>query len=380
MKKIIKKIVFCALTTSLIVSTCVSANAYDFSYWDVNPKNITIDKQGIILEKINLDVSTARIDNQDYLYDTVRNIKVVKAETDYSTLDKKLCIDTNITPVNPTSIEYNQYAISGLYNMGRTFNIFKNLGYTPNARYGQTKTIYLAIHSNGSLTDNTNACYLEDMSSEGSETIVFGYGDDNQHCQAYDTDIVTHEYMHMITCQKFAWNWTARSQEIKALTEAYGDIMAELTAYNPDWKFAVNSYRNNNDKIKCQRNLINPEDSNAENKGYSSWNVLKNEAYQAGYANPCDFCSPGKSSTIISHAAYLMYENGLSIDALKHIWFDSINYLPYENATFSTCRTAVTQAARQYYMNNYGRYYMWYYSRAINKINAAFDAVGVMPS
>ena len=382
MKRTLSAVLTATLLTAALSST---ASAFDPSKNSVKEKNMPV-YNSLLRNTIYLDAAELRADGTMYLYNPSRNIKVVDTFTRSSGRYTDVIADkTDVLKMYGGSYEYNEAAISGLYNVERAYDNFKALGYTPSS------TLYVAVNSEaassyspfGNNDQRENAWVMP-----GDNVLFFGIGSEDQNkesatrFQGSDPDVVTHEYMHYITIEKM--NWGYGDNETQAIAEAYSDIMAECMATTPDWKIGADSYIKNiqrGNKNYCVRNIANPEGTNCPdlpyNTNYSNWNDLKKAAKSSGYQNdPCMICSPGEASTILSHAAYLMNQNGISTDTLKKIWFNSLNYYnpaTKGEATFSDCKEAVCQAAFDYLSKNGGRYYIATYFTVCD----AFDAVGI---
>ena len=147
-------------------------------------------------------------------------------------------------------------------------------------------------------------------------------------------DVVAHEYMHNVEKMHCGMIYNGESG---AIMEALSDIFGELvqawhTKGTPDWIHGVN------------RNISNPQKSNNP-ASYGDGNWIDN------ILDIFDNDGVHRNSTVISHAAYLMW-NGIdgqidkmiSTEELAKIWYRAMLMMPVD-CNFSTCRQMVEWAA-----------------------------------
>lgn len=179
-----------------------------------------------------------------------------------------------------------------------------------------------------------------------------------------DIDVMAHEYMHMISQANV--RWTNGSIENYALNEAYSDIYAELAeAYfyqweKPNWiidmdaiDFVIRSVKNPSET----KNAFNTDGLSGER------GTTQKEIKTGGY----------KYSTVISHAAYLMW-NGidgneakkLSCDELAELWYRAMLMMP-PDCDFYGCRRLVELAASSMKLTQ----------AQIDCVSQAFNKVGI---
>lgn len=150
-----------------------------------------------------------------------------------------------------------------------------------------------------------------------------------------DIDTIAHEYSHAVSSTIVGWSGKSAG-ETGALNEAYSDILGELIEEKitgkekPDWRVTE-------ENIGVDRNIANPREGKFPAKVSDENN--SGEDYVHGY------------STVISHAAYLMW-NGIDgnykkIDSetLAKMWYRSLPFM-HSDETFSQCRNAVELSAR----------------------------------
>lgn len=193
-------------------------------------------------------------------------------------------------------------------------------------KYGENKP--LNAYFNDGFDGGSNALGGYDTDT-GEGYISMGYN-----TGVTDIDVMAYEYMHFISRSHVGWS---RGMMIAgAINEGYSDIFGEIfesefEGKDPDWL-------NRNDIINLNRNMASPSSSGYPEK-ISDENKSR-EDYSHAY------------STVISHAAYLMW-NGIDgnesmkidVDTLADIWYRSILLL-HSNADFQQCADAVYKSAK----------------------------------
>lgn len=192
--------------------------------------------------------------------------------------------------------------------------IYTDWGFAKNATF-KDKPIYLDNAFSDSNTD------------ENWTAICIGLTKDKaDNTQSANLDTVAHEYAHAVI--KFVCN-LGDQDETSAINEGLADIFGEL----------VEAWKNGScDWVRGNRTIYKPSVN-----GYAetaSDNNNGTEDYAHGH------------STVISHAAYLMYTGiggssaveGLSTDDLAHLFYRTLYTLP-SDCTFSQFRTLVENMA-----------------------------------
>lgn len=204
-------------------------------------------------------------------------------------------------------------------------------------------SIYLIMYED--LETKNNA-----MAEVNTGKLVFGNDTDNN-SMGIAIDVVGHEMTHVITKSINKGIYEGHSA---AVNEAYSDIMGELIDhyYNPQKQDWVTG-----DSINAgKRSLSNPEAYGTASK-LNGNNFFENAETNTYYSN----------STVVSHAAYLMYEGGIKdVEKLATLWYKSIKYMS-KKLDYTDCRYAVLKAAEEMEMTE----------QEINIINRAFDEVGI---
>ena len=173
---------------------------------------------------------------------------------------------------------------------------------------------------------------VNDMYGDGRNAVsrwrynaaVMAFGE-NINCHA-EIDMVAHEYTHAV--QNSISNVRYQG-ESGALKEAYADLGGELAQIHQtgtaDWG---NAFRN----VKNPLGTNNPVKYRHYNWGYTG------DTVDNGYVH--------NNSTVVSHAVYEMYQNGLhDVEELTELLFRTWHYLTY-TATFTQYRHAMLCAAQ----------------------------------
>lgn len=167
-------------------------------------------------------------------------------------------------------------------------------------------------------------------------------------------DVLAHEFTHGVVAHTSKFKDTKDKKapnETGALNEAYADIMGALIE-GENWEIGEM-----NGGI---RSLSNPEiNENPSKKGdeyYFPDRYLKDRTIEEFLkANDiedlrCDRCDNGGehvNSTVISHSAYLMYENGAfkNKEEMAKVWYNSLfllsSYSDFEDAAYAVIQSAV---------------------------------------
>ncbi len=195
--------------------------------------------------------------------------------------------------------------------------------------------------------------------ADGISYLVFGVGrDGNLDMSAY-LDIVAHEYMHSVEAFHSGMIYSGESG---AIMEALSDIFGELveawhTQGAPDWQ--TGSFRN----------LQTPEET-------GNPSVYHGEYWLPTGPGERDNGGVHNNSTVISHAAYLMW-NGIDGDVAKKISTEDLGQLWYRamlmmppNCDFTVCRNLVELAAQSMQLTGKQR----------QCVTEAFAAVGITGS
>lgn len=178
--------------------------------------------------------------------------------------------------------------------------------------------------------------------------------DANGNSYVLSKDVLAHEFTHGVVAHTSKFKDTKDKKapnETGALNEAYADIMGSLIE-GENWTMAESNV--------TLRDLSNPEiNENPSKKGdeyYFPDRYLKDRTIEEFLkANDiedlrCDRCDNGGehvNSTVISHSAYLMYENGAfkNKEEMAKVWYNSLfllsSYSDFEDAAYAVIQSAV---------------------------------------
>lgn len=274
---------------------------------------------------------------------------------------------------------WNDY-VKMMSNAANAYDFYRSLGFeymgadtSMNSSLPLDKTIYIAPMQQDDWSNPKPQ--LDATSAFG--VMVFGNGDDSSYSVGTAYDVVLHEFTHLVTQQICDWSYSnmVNYKNVGRLAEAYSDIMAELGSGNTDWMIGTDVFQYNySNQPYCFRNLRDPANTRRREG---------NKAYYTHYSQL--LADPNNSdlylgSTIISHAAYLMYAAGISVYDLQRIWYQSLELYPVtsdglKNITFFTCRDNVIKAAQNYYKSK--GYSGTRLSGVMKKVIHAFEEVGL---
>ncbi len=283
------------------------------------------------------------------MYDKVRMISVynankVKVQKEWPDVNSFKMWDNNLlNDIEPVESNNNTWpdknSVTLIKNVAACYdyyyNSFRRVGFDGNG--GEVVAVYNDAFQSG------NNAYSSGYKGYYFTLLCFGYN-----LGVNKLDVVAHEYTHSV--ERSISNMTYQS-ESGALMEAYSDIMGEIIQNDNSW---VHSN---------QRNLIQP--------GLSGQCASPDRVNGSNYWSPNDLSWDAGgvhvNATIIGHAAYLMWLNGISDkQELATVFYRSLRYLSATSG-FDECRAAVLAAGRDM---NIG-------ATKINIIKKAFDDVNI---
>ncbi|MBR1704452.1 MAG: M4 family metallopeptidase [Clostridia bacterium] len=202
--------------------------------------------------------------------------------------------------------------------------------------YGAQGDKYLIGLYNDSYDDGNNSFATDDILWKGDVLpvgTVVGVISIGTHQDPGSIDLLAHEYMHRVEQNKVGLLYRGESGSIM---EAYSDIFGELveagvTGRAPDWVH------------NGVRDLVHPAVH-----GYPE--VYKGKYYVSN--STADNGAVHKNSTVLSHAAYLMY-NGIDGNKAKRLdsktlatlWLTALEKF-HSRETFSQCAAAIYETAQ----------------------------------
>ena len=215
-----------------------------------------------------------------------------------------------------------------------------------------------AKNSKGEYVNYRDNAFSNASKDDGYMSVNFGIADKFDYSKSACIDWVAHEYMHGIEKFHSAMYYSGESG---AIMEGLSDIFGELAEawHNeqaPNWYFSDSS-----------RDMANPEGKQcpARYKG-TYWQDTADLKKDNGGVHV--------NSTVISHAAYLMWNGSdgtnhtekLSEKELAELWFRAMLMMP-SDCTFAECRVLVELAASSMDLTD----------MQVRCIGEAFDAVGI---
>jgi len=229
-------------------------------------------------------------------------------------------------------------AVDAMVNVSNTlkyfYDVLKRKSYDDN---GKDVNIYVNVTAIGAgdviKEDISDAFHT---SYNGKQIIAFKVKDDGSDQSSVDLITVAHEFTHGVIAETSSFSFSFL--ESHTLNEAYSYILGLL----------INEYYSNSIdwNIEGALNFKNPHNSgNGEfPKNTSEYNG--DPSHDREYFN----------STIIGHAAYLMWNGGINGEwarikdtkLLAKLWYGSLKFLK-SNSNFSDCRNAVIVSATKLY-------------------------------
>lgn len=343
-------------------------------YWSVQDKTVPGSAAECVVE-------SSKPNGPYYMYNRRLNIKMTDYDTFFIGKSSQNCPNKKklYTLSGRGDDNWGDYT-SVMSNTASAYEFYQSLGFVYSGANTSTDTnapldmtIYIAPMQQDDW--NNPKPQLDGTSAFG--TMVFGNGDDYSYFVGTDYNVVVHEFTHLVTQQLCDWSFSnmTYNKSVGRLAEAYSDIMAELASSNTDWMIGTDVFKNNYSNYPyCVRNLRDPA------------NTRRPEGYKAYYTNYSQILADPENtdlylgSTVISHAAYLMFAAGLSKYDLQRIWYQSLSLYPVSadgirNITFFTCRDNVVKAAESYYKSR--GYSGTRLSNTMSKVIQAFNEVGL---
>ena len=232
--------------------------------------------------------------------------------------------------------EEDRAAVDALYNISKVYDYFASDLFRHKGCDGKGETSIISVIGFQRYgVDEKNYGGFQAYLGDGVHALAFqdydnSKKDENGNLKSMvdQLDLVGHEYTHGVT------HWTAGlggSTQAKAIGEAISDIFGVFVAYDDT---------NEMDWLRG-RNLSAPDGANI-----------------SSYYNFSESMCCHDASTVVSHAAYLMWNGGTTgewaaiSDAkmLAKMWYRAL-YIMHSNATFAQCRNAVELSARMMLAN-----------------------------
>ncbi|MBQ7136344.1 MAG: M4 family metallopeptidase, partial [Bacilli bacterium] len=192
--------------------------------------------------------------------------------------------------------------------------------------------------------DNKQASWLGSVMSE------FIFGNREGVSYASQLDLVAHEYTHAVSDHIVNFVY---ENESGSLDEAYSDIMGSLIEGK---NFQLG------EGFGTARDMTNPNQYEAPAiKGGKYYFPTDTETYNDEWKmemelgedwQSWDYGGIHTNSTVVSHAAYLMYDNGVfeSKEEMAKVWYNSLHMLS-PTSDFEDCALAVIKTAKNFGLN-----------------------------
>ena len=219
---------------------------------------------------------------------------------------------------------FDKSAITVISNVEKTYDYYLNV--LGRKGYDNHNSKMLIVYDDKiSDGDNGNNAY-----SSATTLLSFGFAENYGH-----VDLIAHEFTHSVESTISSMIYSGESG---AIMEGYSDIFGELAeSYvnksSPDW------IHNDGRNINAPNNSGNP--ASISDKEFGDTSASRDHGYVHN------------NSTVISHAAYLMW-NGIDgnqskkidTNTLAKIWYKALN-LMQSNATFNQCADNVYRSAKR---------------------------------
>lgn len=282
------------------------------------------------------------------LRDSARNIEVYDFEdSEDSSLDSDKVI---VKPSNTWEPD----EVSAMANVSKAYDFYLN-NFGRKGFDDKNSKIPVIIHDEGMFS---NSMYMPN-----NDALNFGSGGSYTFCGAAALDTVGHEFTHgvinyMSPLSLYYFNATG------AIEEGYADIFGCFIEGDDDDEWL---YREDNTMYaRALRNLSNPSE-------FRQPSVIGGEYYydftkDIFPSKKNDFGGVHINNTIVSHACYLMWKNGIrNKTRLAELWYHSLLKGYGIFSKFYSVRRNVLAAAKDMRMS----------AEEINIIKAAFDEVGI---
>ena len=270
-------------------------------------------------------------------------------------------INNNALYKDPISFRMNENGALTYYDLEFVQNAVSTM-----AHYEKIYDYYKEVLGRDSYDDKGSTIYVcigvEDETFSGKDlnnafwsSLVnrMFIGDYNGKSFSASLDVLGHEFTHGVISKTASFAKIPKDKnkanESAALNEAYADIMGSLIE-GQNWTIAESN--------EIVRNLENPESlENPSIKGgeyyfpdsFINGKTIEEYLEEKGYDTLFDYDNGGehRNSTVVSHAAYLMYENEAfeSREEMAKVWYNSL-FLLSSYSNFEDCALAVIKSAQ----------------------------------
>ena len=250
-------------------------------------------------------------------------------------------------------LEFVQNAVSTMAHYEKIYDYYKNvLG--RDSYDGKGSTIYVCI---GLTSETFSGEDLNNAFWASSPVNRMFIGDYNGKSLSASLDVLGHEFTHGVISKTADFSPIPKDKnkanESAALDEAYADIFGALIE-GKNWIVG----ESNEVAESATRDISNPNKYNYPSKKggdyyfpdyYAKGSSIKDLLKSNGWETLFDYDRGGehRNSTVVSHAAYLMYDNGAfkNREEMAKVWYNSL-FLLSSYSDFEDCALAVIETAQ----------------------------------
>ena len=277
------------------------------------------------------------------LVDLNRNIWVYDFEdSEDSTLDAEKLVSKSVNV-------WNADEVSAMANVNKAYDYYYN-NFGRKGLDNDNSKISVIIHDE---TNVANSYY-----SSSNDLLNFGHGGSYIHSGAAALDTVGHEFTHGVV--RYTTSLSAYYRDAPgAINEGYADIFGYFIEGDDDDEWLHREDNTNN--ARALRNMSNPSE-------FGQPSAIDDEFYHDFTINQDDNGGVHRNNTIVSHACYLMWSNGITDKTrLAKLWYHSLLKGYDSSSEFYSVRENVLAAAKDMRMSG----------DEIQIIKNAFDEVGI---
>lgn len=291
----------------------------------------------IVQFPVTYEHSPLELQGFNYMLDTDLNIEVF-----YGGLPGRL-ISFNRVRLELNKLWTDGHQVSAYTNVRRVIQLWKQK-FGRNSFDGKGMKIKIITHNNQFL-NNDGTIMKDNAAWSNTKEVIVACDRENEMCAhsyAAALDVLAHESTHAVVHYGIGDEFSISGDIVaKAINEAYADIFACIMTEDESWKMGEDIFDENSD-FDCIRDVANPTSAKAKSRFSHEW-----DAYKGALDNNFHIYEEHVFSHYISHAAYLMYKNGLSWEELRKLWYQTIHenvYTPFPK--FSDVRHEVVRSAK----------------------------------
>lgn len=251
-------------------------------------------------------VAKSTVDGNYYLADVERKILLA----DYNAFVENT---TDVRPItSPTNSGWETYMLMDLYNYGRAYDFYKEIGIYGSDTFGTPMLILVNWTEDGAAVNN--ACNMGHING------WLCCGASSEYYYEESLDVIAHEFTHGVTSTEMLGNMYRNEQG--AINEAFSDIMGEICeqmAKRPDGSPEVTDpdWYHGQGKPEPGRCMSDP-----------------NQFDQPGAVGDIYYIVPGPfadnfndgggnhfNSSLLNYVAWTLYDKGLPLEDERDLWF-----------------------------------------------------------